>query len=196
MLATDYTDLLHGFTCLFLCLFVAGVSCHTKATRVAQEIERRGYHLKESAVVEPTAWQRSTFRIRSKQSFSFRAKQPLPAEPDTYCRFTLFEETYDSEADAQNRLTNIHLPDPTGPAEEQHYLSAMRTGFQIGKTAYVFQADAAIFWDEVQRLAKELAEQNHPRASVAEARVERGGVFNPKVAGFSPMMAAAKKFGT
>jgi hypothetical protein len=72
----------------------------------------------------------------------------------------------------------------------------MRTGFHIGKTAYVFQTDAAIFWDEVQRLAKELAEQNHPRASVAEARVERGGVFNPKVAGFSPMMAAAKKFGT
>ena len=138
------------------------VGCHTKLPPLAHEIERRGYHVKESAVVDPTSWQRSTFRMHSRRSFSFRANQPLPNAPDTYCRFTLFEETYDSAADAQNRVTNIHLPDPTGPAEEQHYLSVMRTGLTVGNVAYVLQTDAAIFWDEVQRLAKELAQQVAP----------------------------------
>ena len=165
--------------------------CHTKLTPLAQEVERRGYHVMKSAVVEPTAWERSTFRTRGKLTFSFRADKPLPNAPDTYCRFTLIEETYDSEADAQNRVTNIHVPNPDGPADEQHYLSVLRTGFSVGNMAYVLQTDGAIFWGEVQRLAKELANQ-----FVAEERVVRGGVFNPKAAGFSPTMAAAKKLGT
>ena len=32
--------------------------------------------------------------------------------------------------------------------------------------------------------------------SVEAARLDSGGVFNPKASGFSPMMAAAKKLGT
>lgn len=124
---------------------------------VAQEVQRHGYHVKESTVVEPTAWERSTFRTRSKRQFSFRADRPLPNAPVTYYRFNLIEETFDSEVDAQDRVARIHLADPSGPAEEQHFLSAMRTGFHAGNVAYVFQTDAAMFWDEVQRLAAELS---------------------------------------
>ena len=137
--------------------FVAGCAKHVPLTPVAQEVQRRGYSLKESAVDEPTAWQKSTFRMRSRKVFSFRANQPMPNAGDTYCRFTLSEETYDSAADAEARLNRIHLADPTGPAEEQHYLSAMREGFRVGNVAYVFQTDAAIFWDEIKRLVKELS---------------------------------------
>lgn len=89
--------------------------------------------------------------------FSFRANQPEPGTRDHFCRFSLFEETYDSPDDARNRLANVHLPSPDGPAEERDYLSAMRTGFRVGNVAYVLQTDASAFWDKVKRFAKELA---------------------------------------
>ena len=141
--------------------------CHSKGsvdgrqssplTPVAQEIQHRGYHAKESLLVPPTTWEVSTFRMRSKRFFSFRADQPMPNASDTYYRFSLFEETYDSVDDAQHRLANLHLASPDGPAEERDYLSAMRTGFRVGNVTYVLQTDAWIFWDEVQHLAKALA---------------------------------------
>ena len=107
--------------------------------------------------MSPTSWEVATFRMRSKQFFSFRADQPMPNARDTFCRFSFFEETYDSVDDARNRLTNLHRPAPDGPAEEEHYLSAMRTGFRVGKVTYVLQTDGLIFWDEVKGLAQTLA---------------------------------------
>ena len=126
-------------------------------TPVAQDIERRGFHSITGAVVTPNAWESSTFRMRNKRVFSFRANKPFANTRDYYCRFQFFEESYDSADDARHRLENIHLPDPSGPGEERDYLSAMRGGFRVGNVAYVLQTDAAMFWDEVARLTKELA---------------------------------------
>lgn len=127
-------------------------------TPVAQAIERRGYHSISGAVVTPNAWETSTFRMRNKRVFSFRANKPFANTRDYYCRFQFFEESYDSADDARHRLANIHRPDPTAPGEELDYLSAMRGGFRVGNVAYVLQTDAAMFWDEVQRFTKELAD--------------------------------------
>jgi hypothetical protein len=148
----------------FLTFAVAlGAACHGKRsvvtrqpaplTPVAQEIERRGYQVKESLIVPPTAWEVSTFRMHSKRVFSFRANQPQPGSRDYYVRFSLFEETYDSIADARNRLANLHDPDDSAIDE---YQLAMRTGFRVGNVAYFLQTDASIFWPEVQRFAKDL----------------------------------------
>ena len=137
-------------------------------TPLAQEIQRRGYHAKESLIVPPTAWEVSTFRMRAKRSFSFRADQPLPNAPDTYCRFSLFEETYDSVSDARQRLANLHRPSPD--AEDDEYVRAMRTGFRVGAVTYVLQTDALIFWDEVQRLATALADST-PGAELTRAMI-------------------------
>jgi hypothetical protein len=126
-------------------------------TPVGQEIQRHGYHVKTSTAMSPTAWEVATFRMRSKRSFSFRADQPAANTRDYYCRFSFFEEMFDSEEDARRRLANIHLADPEGPAEERDYLSSMRTGFRVGNVAYVFQTDATIFGDEVGRLSKTIA---------------------------------------
>jgi hypothetical protein len=126
-------------------------------TPVGQEIQRRGYHATSGVVVAPSAWESATFRLRSKRTFSFRADKPLPNSRDYYCRFSFSEESYDSVDDARHRLANIHLPAPDGPAGERDYLSAMRAGFRVGNVAYVLQTDGSIFWDEVQRLTKELA---------------------------------------
>ena len=151
--------------CLIFALVVV-VGCHTKhspnvrqqspLTPVAQEIERRGYHAKESLILAPTAWEISTFRMRSKQRSSFRADQPQSGSRDYFCRFSLFEETYDSLEDARHRLANLHLPSPDTP-EDNEYARVMRNGFRVGTVVYVLQTDAIIFWDEVQRFAKELA---------------------------------------
>lgn len=135
-------------------------------TPVAQEIQRRGYQAKESFIVPPSGWEISTFKLRSKRFFSFRANLPMPNSTDLYCRFSLFEETYESIDDARHRLAHLHVASPDGPAEERDYLSAMRTGFRMGNVTYVLQTDALVFWDEVQRLAKELA-KNTPGAELA-----------------------------
>lgn len=150
--------------CVTLALLFAG--CHTKRvtntrqqaplTPVAQEVERRGYHVKESLIVPPTPWERSTFRLRGKRSVSFRANQPEPGTSDYFCRFLLFEETYDSEDDAHNRLANLHLRSPEATAEVNEYGRVMRSGFRVGPVVYFLQTDAIMFWDEVQRFAKEL----------------------------------------
>ena len=100
---------------VFLTLaFVLPTACHAKRsadarqpsplTPVAQEIQRRGYHAKESLVVPPTTWETSTLRMRSKRFFSFRADQPQPGSRDYFCRFSLFEETYDTVDDARHRF--------------------------------------------------------------------------------------------
>jgi hypothetical protein len=138
-------------------------------TAVAQEIERQGYHSISGAVVTPNAWENSTFRMRNKRIFSFRANKPFANTRDFYCRFQFFEESYNSADDARHRLANIHLPDPSGPAEELHYLSAMRAGFRVGNVAYVLQTDAAMFWDEVERFTKELAATT-PGAELIQAQ--------------------------
>ena len=124
---------------------------------IAQEIQRRGYHVKESSIVLPTAWEISTFRMRTKRVFSFRADQPEPGPGNYYVRFSLLEETYDSTDDARHRLANVHLASPEGSEMERDYLSAMRTGFRVGNVTYILQTDASAFWGEVQRFAKELA---------------------------------------
>lgn len=148
--------------------FAALAACYSKQAPVtserpalspiAQEIQRRGYHPKANEVIAPTAWEVSTFRMRSRRLVSFRAEQPMRNTSDYYCRLSFFEETFDSIEDARHRLANIHLPDPNGPAEERDYLSALRTGFRVGNVAYVLQTDASMFWDEVQRLTKTLAD--------------------------------------
>lgn len=156
---------------VFLALaFVLPIACHVERsteqsrrsanaeqpsplTPVAQEIERRGYHAKESLVVPPTTWEASTLRMRSKRLFSFRADQPQPGSSNYFCRFSLFEETYDTVDDAQHRLNNLHDPDEPGVDE---YRLHMRSGFRIGTVTYFLETDAIVFWDEVQRLAEAL----------------------------------------
>jgi len=129
-------------------------------TAVAQDIQRRGYRAKEGFTVSPTPWETSTFRMRSKRFFSFRADRPMSNARDTYCRFSFFEETYDSVDDARQRLIRLHdaFPRTMGGPEDDEYTRTMRTGFRVGTVTYIFQTDAAIFWEEVQRLAKELAD--------------------------------------
>jgi hypothetical protein len=154
----------------FLALAVAfGAGCHAKRsadtrqqsplTPVAQEIQGRGYHATESLIVPPTSWEASTLRMRSKRLFSFRADQRLPNERENYyCSFSLTEETYDSVDDARHRLATLHDDFRTlgGPVEDE-YIRTMRIGFRVGVVAYVLQTGAAIFWPQVKRLTKELA---------------------------------------
>lgn len=123
---------------------------------VAQEIQRRGYRAKESRVVAPTPWEISTFRLRAKHIVNFRANEPMPNARDTYHRFSFFEESYDSIADARNRLANLHMPSPDTPGENE-YERVMRSGFRRGTVVYVLQTDAIIFWDELKRFSRELA---------------------------------------
>jgi hypothetical protein len=186
-------------TSLTLALML-GAGCHSKhsvtsreqspLTPVAQEVQRRGYNAKESLIVSPSAWEVSTFRMRSKRVFSFRANKPEPGTTDYFCRFSLFEETYDSADDARHRLANVHLPNPEGAESEGDYLSAMRTGFRVGNVTYILQTDASSFWDEVQRFAKELARATQgaePTSAIINAPANksldasRGRVFRMKL---------------
>jgi hypothetical protein len=152
---------------LLLIAFLLTTTCHRRhaadasqqspLTPVAQEIQRRGYHAKESLVIPPTSWEAATLHMRSKRFFSFRADQPQKGTRDYFCRFSLYEETYDSVDDARQRLANLHTGPPSGPDWVDEYSLAMRAGFRVGTVTYFLETEAAIFWDEVKRLAKELA---------------------------------------
>jgi hypothetical protein len=110
--------------------------------------------------VSPTAWEVNKFRLRGKQLTTFKAEQRLPNETENYyVRFSFAEETYDSKEDARNRLAQLHKEFPDGPWEDE-YTRAMREGFLIDHTAYILQTDAAIFWPEIKRLTKLLAESS------------------------------------
>jgi hypothetical protein len=125
--------------------------------------------------------------MRSKRVFSFRADQPLSNTRDYYCRFSFIEETYDSADDARNRLANLHLKSPDGPAEESDYLSVMRTGFRVRNVTYVLQTDASVFWDEVQRFSRELesATQGAELSALIDATAEQALAAHSLVSGLS-----------
>lgn len=124
---------------------------------VAKEIEARGYRAQESFVRPPTEWEISRFRMRNRVVVVFRAEQPLPNETkEYYCRFSLAEETYDSDNDARQRLIQLHDLFPDGPVEDE-YTRVLREGFIVDRTLYILQTDAAIFLPEIRRLSNILA---------------------------------------
>ena len=125
---------------------------------IGNDLESQGYQARKCVTVRPTTWEANKFRMRYKQVTSFRAKERLPNETENYyVRFSFAEETYDSKDDAIKRLAQLHKEFPDGPWEDE-YSRAMKEGFLIGRTAYILQTDAAIFWPEIKRLTKLLAE--------------------------------------
>jgi len=125
---------------------------------VAREIQSRGYRAEKRLVFQPTPWEVSAFRMRTKRLVAFRAEQPLPNERERYyCRFSLVEETYDSNEDARQRLDSIHRNLPGGPVEDEYTL-VLRDGFRVGTVAYILSTDAAIFHGEIQKLTQALTD--------------------------------------
>ena len=124
---------------------------------VAKEVQARGYRAEKSYTLPPSAWEISTFRLRNRVMVAFKAEKPLPNERETYyVRFSLAEETYDSSADAQQRLDHLHDATQGGPVEDE-YTRVMREGFVVDHTLYILQTDAAKFLPEIRRLTKTLA---------------------------------------
>jgi len=165
----------------WLLLMIALVSCRAGITRpletveipaslsaLGNELESHGYRANKCVTLIPTAWEAKKFRMRRKQVTSFRANERLPNETENYyVRFSFTEETYDSKEDARLRLTQLHKEFPDGPWEDE-YSRAMREGFLIDRTAYILQTDAAIFWPEIKRLTKLLAESSRGERVPAE----------------------------
>ena len=155
----------------FLFVLFALIGCRAATSRLAEateipaalstianDLESQGYQARKCVTVHPTTWEANKFRMRHKQVTSFKAKERLPYETENYyVRFSFAEETYDSKDDAIKRLVQLHSEFPDGPWEDE-YTRAMRQGFLIGRTAYILQTDAAIFWPEIKRLTKLLAE--------------------------------------
>ena len=121
---------------------------------VATEIQRRGYRVVQRPISSATAWEIANFRTRDRHVVSFKADQPLPNARDYYVRFLLIEETFVSEADAERRLSDLHLKVPD--RFDNEYELAMREGFRIGMKTYILQTDALVFWEEIKKLGKEL----------------------------------------
>ena len=123
---------------------------------VATEIQRRGYRVVKRPIAPPTVWEASNFRMRSRRVVSFKAEQPMPNSQHYYYRFTLIEETYDSDDDARRRLADLHRAVPDRPFENEYELT-LRDGFRVGTKTFILQTDGSIFWDEVRNLTRALA---------------------------------------
>jgi hypothetical protein len=66
----------------------------------------------------------------------------------------------------------------------------MRTGFRVGTVTYFLETDAIIFWDEVQRLAKVLADST-PGAELTRAMINAADAL-PDVSHVSQASAPLK----
>jgi hypothetical protein len=169
-----------AFFAIGLCLNLVG--CNSTRTGISEHstfdnappnrrslaIEQRGFAPIKRELTLPTAWEVSTFAMRSKQTTWFRARQPMRNQPNTYyCRFRLFEESFNSEFDAKARLARIRDVAPNEHVEEKQ-ISALRSGFRVGTNIYILGTDAAIFNPVVFQLATELA--SAIPGAVAEAR--------------------------
>jgi hypothetical protein len=140
----------------------------TPASAVSLAIDQRGFAPMKRESTVPASWDVETFRMRSRRTTWFRARQPMPNERDVYyCRFRLFEETFDSESDAQARLVRIRDVAPDEDVREEH-ISALRLGFRAGPEVYILATDAVMFEPEVTRLATDLV--SAIPGAVAEAR--------------------------
>jgi hypothetical protein len=152
----------------FMLAFLSG--CHRNGPRrdealapddsplssVATEIQSLGYRVEGRFVSPPTPWEISTFRMRSRRLVSFKAEQRLPHESENYyVRFTLSEETYDSDNDARQRLADLHREFHDGPVEDE-YTRTLRDGFRVGAKTYILQTGAAIFFGPIRNLTKTL----------------------------------------
>src|ERR1041385_7558223 len=154
-------------------LFVlfALIGCRAATSRLAEateipaalsamgnDLESQVYQARKCVTVRPTTWEANKFRLRNKQVTFFKAKERLPNETENYyVRFSFAEETYDSNDDAIKRLAQLHKEFPDGPWEDE-YTRAMRGGFFIGRPAYILQNTTCVFFPEIKRLTKLLAE--------------------------------------
>jgi hypothetical protein len=91
----------------------------------------------------------------------------------TYCRFSLIEETFDSDDDARHRLADLHRAIPDRRSEMDEYTLTLRDGFRVGTKTYILETDASMFWKEIRSLTKGLA------ASIDGAEPARASVAAP-----------------
>jgi hypothetical protein len=88
---------------------------------------------------------------------SSQSRTSVNEQPNTFPRYIVIEEVYDTEYLAAKRLERIQEKPPNPPIEEQEYW--MVTGFRHGRNIYFIQTDAIVFLYYMKDFADNLAKE-------------------------------------
>lgn len=123
-----------------------------KATR---DFSLPEYTVSELSAVEPSEWEQASFDLQSKKIYKLRSTQSIPGVKNTFYRFIVTVETYESKDEASVRIVRLHERPPGLTAEESKAFP-LRRGFQKDKNVYIVSTDAALFDQELDRVTEKL----------------------------------------
>jgi len=116
----------------------------------------RGYEIRPVAL-SPTEWEKEQFDTQRVTVLFLRSRHQVPGlDANTYFRFRLIAEKYETPADAKNRLERLFDQPPREPNSEPQKEFPLRRGFAAESTVYTLATDVNAFMPELEILVKEL----------------------------------------
>ena len=108
-----------------------------------------GYRIQSRVISVPSQWEKEQFNLLEKRSIRIKSLKPLQRFPDTYYRFTISEEKYGSDREAEARLHRLFDKPPDLYAEDRK-MFPLRRGFQYKNMVYVVSTDASMFMEQME----------------------------------------------
>lgn len=115
------------------------------------------YQVKKFSENSPSDWHKEQFQTLWIRDFKVKRNASLTEQPDTFPRYTVIEEVYDTEQSAARRLERIQEQSSNLPTEQQYYW--MVTGFRHHKNIYFIQTDTAAFDYYMKNFADKLSKE-------------------------------------
>jgi hypothetical protein len=111
-------------------------------------------------------------------AMGYRSVHPVPQmDANTFYRFTLFIESFQTSADAERRLARLYDRPPRDPDQEPDKAFPLRRGFAVGSLVYILATDVNAFTPELDRLTKVL-EPKFAKGFVSIFRPPRRALHN------------------
>ncbi|HEX8247577.1 MAG TPA: hypothetical protein VF599_05290 [Pyrinomonadaceae bacterium] len=105
----------------------------------------------------PGEWLKTQFQTLWTRGYQIKRRTSVKEQADTFPRYTVVEEVYETGDLAANRLKRIQEKPPNLPVEEQEYWIV--TGFQHQKNVYFVQTDSVLFSYYMKDFAAKLNEK-------------------------------------
>jgi hypothetical protein len=128
-----------------------------KSKLSAEVFESLDYNVKNFGEGLPGEWLKTQFQTLWTRGYQIKRRTSVKEQADTFPRYTVVEEVYETGDLAANRLKRIQEKPPNLPVEEQEYWIV--TGFQHQKNVYFVQTDSVLFSYYMKDFAAKLNEK-------------------------------------
>jgi hypothetical protein len=126
-----------------------------KSKLSANVFENLDYQVKSFGEDPPDDWHKQNFQTLWTRDYQVKRQTSLKEQSNTFPRYTVVEEVYETEELAAVRFKRIQDKPPGLPVEQREYWIV--TGFQYGKNVYFIQTDSVLFSYYMEDFAEKLA---------------------------------------